>query len=317
MAQLDKTMLAANRGLQRRRSLARFWQNRYMHLLLLPAIVYVLVFCYAPMYGIQVAFKDFSIRKGIWGSPWVGFKHFEAFFDSIYFGRLIRNTVLISLESVLFSFPIPIIFALLLNEVRYRRFRNLIQTVSYYPHFVSVVIVVGIMRTMLSPEGGIINNLIIQLGGQAIPFMESSRWFRPLYIISGIWQNFGWSSIIYLAALTGVSPELYEAAEIDGAGRLKQVWYVSIPTILPTIIILLIMALGGVMSVGKDKILLMYNPGIYDVSDVISTYVHRKAIEGGEFAFGAAVDLFNNVVNFALIVVVNQIAKKVTDVSLW
>ncbi len=269
------------------------------------------------MYGIQVAFKDFSIRKGIWGSPWVGMKNFESFFNSIYFGRLIRNTVFLSIGSVLFSFPIPIIFALLLNELPYRKMRSLIQTVSYYPHFVSVVIVVGIMRILFSPEIGIVNMLIVSMGGESIAFMESARWFRTLYFISGIWQSFGWSSIIYLAALAGVSPELYEAAQIDGANRFQRVWHVSLPTILPTIVILLIMALGGVLSVGKDKILLMYNPGIYDVADVISTYVHRKAIAGGQFAFGTAVDLFNNVVNFVLIVIVNYISKRVTEISLW
>lgn len=294
-----------------------FWQDRYMHLLVLPALIYIIIFCYVPMYGIQVAFKNFAIRKGIWGSPWVGMKNFEAFFNSIYFWRLIRNTVFLSFGSVIFSFPVPIIFALMLNELNSRRLRNLIQTVSYYPHFVSVVIVVGIMRLLLSPETGIINNLIVGMGGETIAFMESARWFRTLYFVSGIWQGFGWSSIIYLAALAGVAPELYEAAQIDGANRFQRVWHVSLPTIMPTIVILLIMALGGVLSVGKDKILLMYNPGIYDVADVISTYVHRKSIEGGQFAFGTAVDLFNNVVNFVLIVIVNYISKKVTEISLW
>ena len=295
----------------------QFWQDRYLHLLVLPALLYIIIFCYVPMYGIQVAFKDYSIRRGIWNSPWVGMKNFESFFNSIYFGRLIRNTVFLSVGSVLFSFPIPILFALLLNELPVKRLRSIIQTVSYYPHFVSVVIVVGIMRILFSPETGIINKVIVYMGGEAVAFMESARWFRTLYFASGIWQSFGWSSIIYLAALAGVPPELYEAAEIDGANRFRRVWHVSLPTILPTIVILLIMALGGVLSVGKDKILLMYNPGIYDVADVISTYVHRKSIEGGQFSFGTAVDLFNNVVNFILIVIVNYVSKRLTEISLW
>lgn len=297
--------------------LNRFWQDRYMHLMVLPAILYFLIFSYGPMYGLIIAFKDFSFTKGIWESPWVGFKHFRIFFESIYFKRLIKNTVLLSIYSLVFSFPIPIIFALLLNEVKNRRFRNTIQTVSYFPHFVSIVIVVGIMHTLLSPETGIINSFIGRLGFEKIPFMQSKRWFRPLYVSSGIWQSFGWNSIVYLAALTAVSPELYEAAEIDGAGRFQLVWYISLPSILPTIVILFILAVGGIMNVGYEKVMLMYNPGIYEVADVISTYVYRKSIEGGEFSFGTAIGLFNNIINFFLIIMANKISKSVSDISLW
>lgn len=300
-----------------KKELHYFWEQRYMHILLLPAIIYFIVFCYAPMYGLVIAFKEFSYTKGIMGSPWVGLANFESFFNSMYFFRLIKNTVVLSLSNTLISFPIPIIFALLLNEVRNSKFRNTIQTISYFPHFVSIVIVVGMMHTLLSPEDGMLNNFLGIFGIEPIPFMQSSAWFRPLYIISGIWQGFGWGSIIYLAALTGIAPELYEAAEIDGASRFQKVTHISLPSIMPTIMIMLILALGGVMNVGFEKVMLMYNPGIYDIADVISTYVYRKSIEGGEFSFGTAVDLFNNVINFILIVFVNQISKKISEVSLW
>lgn len=292
-------------------------RDKYLHLLVLPTIIFFIIFSYVPMYGLTIAFKDYSFMKGILESPWVGFKHFEAFFDSIFFWRLIKNTVLLSVQALIFAFPVPIIFALLLNEVRVKWFRNTIQTISYFPHFVSIVIVVGMLHILLSPESGIINVLLGQLGMEPIAFMQTSEWFRPLYIISDIWQGFGWASIIYLAALTGVSPELYEAAQIDGASRFQQVWHVSIPAIAPTIIILFILNVGGIMNVGYEKILLMYNPGIYEVSDVISTYVYRKSILGGEFSFGTAIGFFNNVINFALIVTVNYISKKVSSVSLW
>ncbi len=299
----------------------RFWvafkRDRYLHLLVLPAVVAVFIFSYIPMYGIQIAFKDYSFSKGILDSPWVGLANFTSFFESIYFWRLIRNTLLLSFLSLIFSFPIPIIFSLMLNEVRNRPFKNTIQTISYFPHFISTVIVVGMMHTLLSPETGMFNQLIEMLGGEPIAFMQSSAWFRPLYIISGIWQGFGWNSIIYLSALTGVAPELYEAAEIDGAGRFRKIWSISLPAIIPTVVIMLILAVGGLMNVGYEKIILMYNPGIYEVSDVISTYVYRKSLQGGEFSFGTAVGLFNNVVNFIIIFIANKISRSVSEISLW
>lgn len=306
---------------ERKRKWRKFWvavkRDRYLHLLVLPAIVAVFIFSYIPMYGIQIAFKEYSVSKGIWDSPWIGFGNFVSFFESIYFWRLIRNTVVLSFFSLIFSFPVPIIFALMLNEVKNKFFKNTIQTVSYFPHFISVVIVVGMMHTLLSPSTGMINQVIKMLGGKPIAFMQSSSWFRPLYIISGIWQGFGWSSIIYLSALTGVAPELYEAAEIDGAGRFRKIWSVSIPAIIPTVVVMLILAIGKLMSVGYEKVMLMYNPGIYEVSDVISTYVYRKSIQGGEFSFGTAVDLFNNVVNFIIIFIANKISRSVSEISLW
>lgn len=301
----------------RKRFLVRFMRDKYLHLLVLPAILYFILFSYVPMYGLIVAFKDFSFTKGILGSHWVGFSHFESFFDSIFFYRLIKNTVVLSVTTLIFSFPVPIIFALLLNEVRFKKFRNIIQTISYFPHFVSIVIVVGMMHILLSPESGLINVFLEMLGFEPIAFMQSSGWFRPLYVLSAIWQGFGWSSIIFLAALSSVTPELYEAAQIDGAGRFKQALHISIPAIMPIIIILFILQVGGIMEVGYEKILLMYNPGIYEVSDVISTYVYRKSILGGEYSFGTAIGLFNNIINFILIVIVNFISKRVSSVSLW
>lgn len=315
-AQATKIQTIERKTKWKRRWVA-FKRDRYLHLLVLPAVIAVFIFSYIPMYGIQIAFKEYSVSKGILDSPWVGFDNFLAFFQSIYFFRLIRNTVLLSFLSLIFSFPIPIIFSLMLNEVKNKFFKNTVQTISYFPHFISIVIVVGMMHTLLSPETGMINQLIENLGGEPIAFMQSSAWFRPLYIISGIWQGFGWSSIIYLSALTGVSPELYEAAEIDGAGRFRRIWSISIPAIIPTVVVMLILAIGGLMNVGYEKVMLMYNPGIYEVSDVISTYVYRKAIQGGDFSFGTAVDLFNNVVNFIIIFIANKISRSVSEISLW
>lgn len=298
----------------------RFRADKYLHLMVLPAVIYFIIFCYVPMYGVIIAFKDFSYVKGILGSPWAanhGMEYFISFFNSMYFPRLLKNTLLLSFEYLLFSFPIPIVFALLLNEVTHTKFKKIVQTLSYFPYFVSIVVTVGIMTLLLNPTTGIVNKLIVANGGEAISFMNTSSWFRPLYIISGIWQNFGWSAIIYIAALSGVNSELYEAAAIDGAGYFKRAIYISIPCIAPTIIILFIMACGGLMSVATDKILLMYTPGIYDVADVFDTYVYRRSILGGEFSFGTAVGLFSNIVNFILLFSVNKISKKMSEVSLW
>ncbi|HOJ10753.1 MAG TPA: ABC transporter permease subunit [Clostridiales bacterium] len=294
-----------------------FKNEIFMHALVLPTVVYFFIFAYMPMYGILVAFKDFSFAKGIWGSNWVGLEHFMTFFKSMYFPRLVKNTVLISVYSIIWGMPFPIIFALLLNEIKNRHFKRIIQTVSYFPHFVSTVIIVGLMVSFMSPVDGIVNILRVRYGHEAINFIQSTKWFRTLYIGSGIWQGFGWGSIIYLAALSGISNELYEAAYVDGATRWQQTIHISIPGIMPTFIILFILSVGGIMSVGSSKIILMYTPATYDVADVISTYVYRKSLIGGEFSFGAAVGLFNTVINYALVFVTNKISKKVSDISLW
>ena len=294
-----------------------FKSELFLHALVLPTIIYFLVFAYAPMYGIIVAFKDFSFSKGIFGSQWVGFEHFITFFKSMYFPRLVKNTVLISVYSIIWGMPFPIIFALLLNEVKSKHFKRLVQTVSYFPHFVSSVIIIGLLVNFLSPVDGIVNIIRMRYGLEAVNFIQSTKWFRSLYVGSGIWQGFGWGSILYLAALSGISNELYEAAYVDGATKWQQTINISLPGIMPTFIILFILNVGGIMSVGSSKIILMYTPATYDVADVISTYVYRKSLIGGEFSFGAAVGLFNTVINFLLVYITNKISKSVSNVSLW
>lgn len=323
MEGVDYIMVTAGRGnalttLSRKSKFIRNFKNEaFLHLLVLPAILYFVIFCYVPMYGVLIAFKDFSFGKGIWGSPWVGFEHFKMFFQSMYFPRLIKNTLLLSVYNILWSMPVPILFAVLLTEVRNRRFKRTVQTITYFPHFISTVVVVGMMVTFLSPVDGIVNIALQNLGFEPISFMQDSKWFRTLYIASGIWQNFGWDSVLYLAALTSIPSEQYESAMVDGANRLQRILHISLPGIMPTFIILFIMNVGKMMSVGSSKIILMYSPGIYDVADVISTYVYRKSIVGGEMSFGTAVDLFNMLINFILVFGANKISRRVSEVSLW
>lgn len=291
--------------------------QRYLLLLLLPGLIYYAIFRYYPMYGTIIAFKDFDFRKGILGSDWVGFKYFKQFITGPYFFRLVKNTFVISFLDLIFSFPAPIIFAILLNEVRSRKYKKVVQTVSYLPHFISTVILVGLMKTMFSPNGGVVNNIIGAFGAEPINFFMEKSWFRTLYIGSGIWQGFGWGSIIYLAAIAGIDTQLYEAAHIDGAGRFRCMWNITLPSIRPTIVIMLIMRLGRLLSVGFEKIILMYSPATYEVSDVISSYVYRYGILNANYSFGAAVDLMNSVVALVLIAVTNKISQKLSDTSLW
>lgn len=291
--------------------------QRYLLLLLLPGLIYYAIFRYYPMYGTVIAFKDFDFRAGILGSDWVGLKFFKQFVTGPYFFRLVKNTFVISFLDLLFSFPAPIIFALLLNEVRAKKYKKVVQTVSYLPHFISVVILVGLMKTMFSPNGGVINNIIELFGGESINFFMEKGWFRPLYVGSGIWQGFGWGSIIYLASIAGIDTQLYEAAHIDGAGRFRCMWNITLPSIRPTIVIMLIMRLGRLLSVGFEKIILMYSPATYEVSDVVSSYVYRYGILKANYSFGAAVDLMNSLVALVLIVVTNKISQKLSDTSLW
>ncbi len=306
-----------NRKPRMQRLKKSFILNWQLYVLILPVVVYYIVFHYLPMYGIQIAFKDFIANKGIFDSPWVGFKHFERFFNSYYFERLLTNTILISLYTLALSFPIPIILALMLNEVKAERFKKMVQTITYAPHFLSVVVIVGMLFLFLNPSTGIINHIIVALGFESIPFMTSPGWFKTLYVLSDVWQTMGWSSIIYLAALSGVDNQLHEAATIDGASKLQRIWHINIPTIAPTIVILLILNLGSVMSVGFEKVFLMQNNLNLSSSDVISTYVYRTGILDSQFSFSAAVGLFNSVINFALLVIVNYIARRVNETSLW
>lgn len=291
-------------------------RNRYIYLMLAPVVAYYLVFHYMPMYGAQIAFRQFSPGKGIWGSPWVGLEHLRSFIKGFYFSRLVRNTLLISVLELLFAFPAPIILALLLNEVRWSVFKRAVQTITYMPHFVSLVVVVGIMVDFLARDG-LINNLLGSLGATATPFLQEPDWFRGLYVGSGIWQNVGWGSIVYLAALANIDPTLYEAAMVDGAGRFRQLWHITLPGIAPTIIILLILRIGNMMNVGYQKVILMYNPLTYETADVIRSYVYRKGILEFNFGYSAAVGLFNSVINFGLVILANNISRRVNETSLW
>ncbi|PFA22088.1 sugar ABC transporter permease [Bacillus cereus] len=293
-----------------------FRKNWDLYLLIFPVIAYFIVFHYVPMYGVQIAFKDFIATLGIWDSPWVGMKHFERFFNSYYFWRLIKNTLIIGIYTLAVAFPIPIIIALMLNEVRNSKFKKFVQTVIYAPHFLSTVVVVGMLILFLKPDG-LINQIIILVGGKPIAFMSEPSWFKTLYVFSDVWQTMGWSSIIYLSALTAVDYSLHESAMIDGASRFQRIWHINIPTIMPTIIILFILNAGSVMSVGFEKVFLMQNTLNMSTSDVISTFVYRSGIEQAEYSFSAAVGLFNSIINFIMLVMVNFFAKKINQTSLW
>lgn len=290
--------------------------NKYNYLLLAPALIYYILFHYVPMYGAQIAFRDYYVTKGILGSDWVGLKYFEQFFSSYYFGRLVTNTVLLSGLNILWGFPAPIILALLLNEVRNQVFKKTVQTITYLPHFISLVVACGIIIDF-TKQNGLINDIIAFFGGERILFLQSPEWFRPVYIISGIWQEIGWGSIIYLSAIAGISQELYEAAKIDGANRWQETWHITLPGIMETIVILLILRVGKLMSLGYEKVLLLYNETTYLTADIISTYVYRRGIQNAEYSFASAVDLFNSVINMALLLIVNTISKRVQGSSLF
>ncbi|NSW91848.1 MAG: sugar ABC transporter permease [Firmicutes bacterium] len=291
--------------------------NWELYLFIIPSLIYFIVFHYAPMYGVQIAFKDFIASKGIWGSPWVGFEHFQRFFNSYYFWMLIKNTVGINLYSLAVGFPVPIILALMLNEAKDDLFKRTVQTVTYAPHFISTVVMVGMIIAFLSPSTGIVNKLIKALGGEPIAFMQEPQWFKTIYVFSGVWQDAGWGSIIYLAALAGIDPQLHEAAIMDGATRIQRIWHINIPGILPTVVILLILRTGSIMNIGFEKVFLMQNPLNMDTSDVISTYVYRSGLIQSQYSFSAAVGLFNSIINFDLLVLINSIARRVSETSLW
>lgn len=291
-------------------------KNRWIYLMAIPVIVFYVMFCYIPMAGVQIAFKDYNFGAGIWGSPWAGIKHFISFFNGPYAWRTIRNTMLLSLYTIVVCFPLPILFALLLNEVKSRLFKRTVQTVSYLPHFISLVVICGIIKEF-TQSTGLISSLLELVGIPAETMLLDPARFRAIYVLSDLWQTLGWNSIIYLAALSAVDPTLYDAAAVDGAGRLRRVLHVTIPAIMPTIIIMFILRVGQFMSVGYDKILLLYNSSIYETADVISTFVYRKGVVESNFSFSAAVGLFNSVVNFVLVVVVNKISNKLSETSLW
>lgn len=290
--------------------------NYQLYLFLLPALIYFIVFHYFPMYGVIIAFKDFIATKGIMGSPWVGFKHFERFFDSFQFWRLIKNTLGLSVLQLVIGFPLPIILALMMNQIRHEKYKRFVQTVVYAPHFISVVVLAGMIYVFFS-NNGLINNFIMMFGGESISFMAKPVWFKPLYIGSGVWQETGWAAIIYLAALAGVSPELHEAAVMDGANKWHRILHVDIPAIMPTAVILLILSVGNIMNIGFEKAYLLQTPLNQPSAEIIPTYVYKMGLQQAQYSFAAAVGLFNAIINLILLVAVNKFAKKLSGQGLW
>ena len=310
------TVLTARNS--RRLAIKKYWRENWQYyLLLLPAIAFTIVFAYVPMYGAQIAFRDYKVKLGFWGSEWVGMKHFVCFVTSSNFWPLLRNTLGISVYSLVAGFPAPIILAFMLNELQSSKLRKSVQMITYAPHFISAVAVCGLIRLFTQRESGVINLFIMMLGGEGIDFLAEPAYFSTVYVISSIWQELGWGTIIYLAALSGVDPQIVEASVIDGASRLQKIWYIDIPTIMPTIIILLILNVGSILSVGYEKVLLLQTPLNMETSDIISTYVYRLGIEDAQFSYTTAIGLFNSVVNLALLTIVNYISKKFSGSSLW
>lgn len=293
------------------------WKYKSMYLMVIPVLLYYIIFCYKPMYGAVIAFQDYSVADGIMGSPWVGMKHFKDFVMEPDFWRLIKNTLAISIYGLIFGFPAPIIFALLLNEIRQKKFKRLVQTASYLPHFISIVVICGMISNFVARDGFISILFARITGREPVAMLSNKAYYLPIYIISNIWQGMGWDAIIYIAALAGVDASLYEAASIDGAGKWKQLLHVTLPSIIPTIIIMFILRIGSVLNVGYEKTLLLYNPLIYERADIISTYTYRLAFSGQQWSYTTAIGLFNSVINFMLVVIVNKICDKVNGTSLW
>lgn len=295
----------------------KFIKSKGLYLFLLPSLLYFIIFRYGPMYGAQIAFKDYSVSKGIFGSSWAGLKHFKIFFNSFFFWQILRNTLTLRFFTLLFGFPVPIVLALMLNEIKNKKFKKTVQTVTYAPYFISTIVMVSMIFQFLNPRFGIINKIIELFGGEPIRFMTQPGWFAIIYVSSGIWQTAGWASIIYLAALSGVDPQLHEAALMDGCNKLQRIWYVNIPWILPTILTLLILNIGIIMNMGFEKIFLMQNALNLEASEVIVTYVYKAGLIGGRFDFSTAIGLLNSVINCILLFTVNQISKVVNKRGLF
>lgn len=292
----------------------RDWQ--LLVLCLLP-ITYYIVFHYLPMYGVQIAFKNYIAARGITGSPWVGFKQFERFFNSYQFWPLIKNTLSLSISQLIFGFPVPIMLAIMLNQLKHYKFKKFIQTVTYCPHFISIIVMTGMLYIFLSPRNGLVNLLIKALGNEAVFFLGDPAWFRPIFVMSGIWQNAGWNAIIYIAALAAISPDLYEAAQIDGANKFQIIRHIDIPGILPTAIMMFILEIGKIMNIGFQKAYLMQNGLNISASEIIPTYIYKVGLIDAQFSYSAAIGLFNNIINIILLVSVNRLAQKTSEHSLW
>lgn len=301
-----------------RKRYVKYWQ---LYVFLLLPVVYILIFQYYPMLGLQIAFKKFNFRGGVWGSPWVGFYQFEKFFNSYQFSRILGNTLSLSLYYIVTGFPIPILFALTLNVINNRRYKKVVQTITYMPYFISVVVLVGMLMQIFHPISGLYGTAVHSLTGEyPADLMANPAAFPHMYVWSGVWQKFGYDSIIYIAALTSVSSELHEAAQIDGATRLQRVWHIDMPAILPTMTVMLILRMGSVMSLGFQKIYLMQNDLNVSVSEVITTFVYKKGIASGtsnDYSYATAINMFNSVINLILLTTVNQVARRVGETSLW
>ena len=302
----------------KKQSFKAYMKGHYdLYLLLLPAILYTAVFLYIPMYGVLMAFQDYSPVKGIMGSNFVGLKHFKKFFSTYMAKQIISNTVILSGYSLLASFPFPVILALMLNYCVNRRFGKIVQTVTYMPYFISVMVLVGMMNIFFSTNYGVVNTVLQALGIEPFSFMSSEKSFRHMYVWSGIWQGMGYSSVIYFAALSGIDPTLYEAAELDGASKLQRIRYIDLPSIMATVIIMLIMSAGNLMSIGFEKAYLMQNDRNSGVSEIIATYVYKVGLIDARYSFSAAINLFNSAINFVILIVINKISRKLSDTSLW
>lgn len=314
-----KTSVRPLSGEQKRRRLVRaLKRNWVLYVFLLPSLVYIILFCYWPMYGLQIAFRNFKFKDGFWGSEWVGLRWFEKFLSTPRFWGILKNTLVLSIYSLIAGFPLPIILALVLNNVRNVRWKKFAQTITYMPHFIAVTVLVGMMSLFFSPSSGFVNTLLSYLGGSGDTyFMGTPRYFSHMYVWSGVWQGMGWGSIIYLAALAGVDQELHEAANIDGANKLKRIWHIDLPSILPTVIILLVMSCGSIVGVGYEKVYLMQNSLNVEVSEAISTYVYRTGLGNRQYSYSTAIGLLNNLVNIVILAIVNKVSGKLSGISLW
>lgn len=288
-----------------------------LYIMILPGVLYFFIFRYFPMYGAIIAFKDYRVLEGFTGSPWVGFKHFQTIFSSPFFYNVLANTLLISVYKLIFGLPIAVGMALLLNEVRLSWFKRSVQTITYLPHFLSWVVVFGVLLTSLSPSTGLVNKAIVASGGQPINFLTDPKWFRSVLVISDIWKDLGWGTIIYLAALAGISPSLYEAAAVDGASRLDRIRYITLPGIVPVIVLVTLLRIGNILSAGFEQVFVLYNPSVYSVADIIDTWVYRQGIQGFQFSVAAAVGLFKGVVGTVLLVTANSLAKRFAGTGIW
>lgn len=305
------------KGAHKQKLSTYIWKHKYLYLMLVPAIIYYIIFCYVPMYGVSIAFKDFNPMEGIMKSPWIGFDVFKQLFEMDKFYSVFWNTIRISFTRLLFGFPFPIIIALLLNELRQARLKKVIQTAIYIPNFISWVVLGGILTSILSMDSGIVNGVITSLGFEPIGFLTDEKYFVPTMVVSMIWKTFGWNTIIYLAAITGIDTQLYEAATVDGANRWQKLLHITLPGIRSIIIVVLITRIGGLMQAGFEQIFVLYHPGVYGTADIIDTYVYRMGLQEGKFELATAVGLFKSVINFVLLVVANKVARMAGEEGIY